>query len=194
MIKNKIKKITLGVLLATTSLLADMSDYEFQTKSLLGIEGGYNNIDYQTDTSTATNNTQLGSLGLKIGSETKNFRVFLSSRYMLESGDEYDYILTYGGEFQYKLSPFDFMNLFIGVNGGMANIRFIPPAGGYKTVTSPYFGGDLGMNFFLTDSLDLELGARVMTIQDKSTIDGVKYEFNDIMSVYSSIIFKWQMK
>jgi len=193
MIKNRMKMIILGVALTATSLFADISDNEFNTKSLVGIEGGFNNVDYVYDGSSSPENTHLSSIGLKIGSETRDFRIFLSTKYLNDSGNKYDYIVTYGGEFQYKFNAFDFMNFFIGLNAGMANIRFIPPVGSYTTISSPYYGGDVGMNIYLGNSVDLEFGGRVMSIQKTDTINNIDYRFNKIVSAYASLIFKWDM-
>ena len=193
MIKNTIKTLIIGAILTSTSLFADISEFEFETKSLVGIEGGYNSIDYVYDGSSSPRTTSLPNIGLKIGAETNDFRIFLSTRYLLDTGNDYDYIVTYGGEFQYKFNPFSFMNFFIGLNTGVANIRFIPPVGAYRTISSPYFGGDLGVNIYLGKSVDLEFGTRIMSIQETNTIDNIDYRFNDIVSGYASLIFKWKM-
>jgi len=193
MIKNKMKTIILSAALTATSLLADISDYEFKTKSLVGIEGGFNVVDYVYNSANSPKSSNLASAGLKIGAETRDFRVFLSTRYLFDTGNEYDYIVTYGGEVQYKFNASEVFNFYLGVNGGMANIRFTPPIGTYRTITSPYFGGDMGTNIHLGDTMDLELGARVMSIQETNTIDGIEYRFNNIITGYASLIFKWQM-
>ncbi len=193
MLKNKMKNIILGVALIATSLLANSSDKDFETKSLIGIEGGYNSIDYVYDGANSPGTTSLGSIGLKIGAETKDIRIFLSTRYLVDTGSDYDYIITYGGEIQYKLNPFKAVNFFIGLNGGVADIQFTPPVGTYRTLTSPYIGGDLGTNFHLGKSVDLEFGVRVMSIQDTNTIDNIEYKFNDIVTGYASVIYKWKM-
>jgi len=193
MIKNKIQVVLLGVALTATSLFADISNYEFQTKSLVGIEGGLNSVDYVYNSANSPQTTTLSSAGLKIGAETRDFRVFLSARYLFDTGNDYDYIVTYGGEVQYKFNAFEFLNFYIGLNTGVANIRFTPPVGTYRTITSPYFGGDIGTNIHLGNSTDLEIGARTMSIQETNTIDGIDYRFNDIITGYVSVIFKWQM-
>ena len=193
MIKNKMKIIILGVALSATSLFADIASYEFNTKSLVAIEGGYNSVDYVYNKANTPQSTDLENVGVKIGAETRDFRVFLSTRYLFNSGEEYDYIITYGGEFQYKFNAFEDLNFFIGLNAGMADIRFSPSSGAYSSLRSSYIGGDLGTNVHLSDSVDLELGARIMSMQESSVIDSIEYKFNNIISGYASIILKWQM-
>jgi hypothetical protein len=193
MLKNKMKNIVLGVALTATSLLANSSDVDFETKSLIGIEGGYNSIDYVYDGENSPGTTSLGSVGIKIGAETKDIRIFLSTRYLIGTENDYDYIATYGGEFQYKINPSKMLNFFIGFNAGVANIQYTPPKGKYRTLNSTYIGGDIGTNIHLDKSVDLEFGARIMNVQDTNTIDNIEYKFNNIVTGYASIIYKWKM-
>ena len=194
MIKNKMKTIILGVALTATSLFAGSADYKLNAMSLVGIEGGGSSIDYTYGSANGPQTTTVANLGLKIGAETEDFRVFLSTRYLYDTSNSYDYILTYGGELQYKFNAFEIANFFIGVNGGMANIRFSPSDGTeYRTLTSPYIGGDIGTNIHLGKTTDLELGGRFINIDDTNTINSIDYNIRTIASVYASIIFKWQM-
>ncbi len=107
MIKNRFKTVLLALALTASSLIAgDMSEYEFQTNSLVGIEGGYSSLGYEygTPTNNSINRLGVGHMGLKLGAETKDFRVFLSGRYYYDSSSAHDYIVTYGAEIQYKLN------------------------------------------------------------------------------------------
>ncbi len=195
MINSRLKLAAFGVLLAASSLMADISKYEFQTKSLVGIEGGYNTLGYENGTSA--NNEQysakVGHAGLKIGAETEDFRAFLSGRYYTGESS-YDYISTFGAELQYKMNAFDVMNFFIGANGGIANMKFRASGETFsRTIRDYYVGGDVGTNIHLGDAADLEIGARVMSIQAENTKNSVTYRMGNMVSGYASIIFKWQM-
>jgi len=197
MIKNKLKKVILGLVLSSASLMAgEASSYEFQTKSLVGIEGGYNALGYEYG--TATNNsihrTWVAHAGLKIGAETQDFRAFLSGRYFYDKSRQYDYIVTYGGEIQYKFNVTKVFNVFMGVNGGIANLAFRANGENFtRTISEPYFGGDLGANIHLGESVDWEIGGRVMSIQADNIRNGKTYHVNQLITAYTSIIFKWTM-
>ncbi len=199
--KNKIKSIlVVSSLLLGSATFADENFYS-QTKSLVGIEGGYSSLDYENG--VKTNNTQgsvsLGNIGLKIGAESEDYRIFLSGSYFFESGSQYDYLTTYGVSFQYKFNVTKAFNVYLGMNGGLmnANVRAKDNAGVaepfYRTFSDPYFGGDLGANIHLGKSVDLELGGRVMSVQADNTIDGLTYRIGNIVQGYGSLIFKWQM-
>jgi len=197
MIKNRIKKVVLGLVLTASSLMAlDMDDYEFQTSSLVGIEGGYSALGYEygTPTNNSTNRLWIGNMGLKLGAETKDFRVFLSGRYFYDSSSSHDYIVTYGAEIQYKFNVTKIFNIYMGANAGIANMAFRATGESYtRTISDPYFGGDMGMNIHLGDSVDWELGGRVMSIQADNLKNGKTYHVNQIVSAYTSLIFKWKM-
>jgi len=193
MIKSNIKKIVLGVALLATPLMAG---YEFQTKSLVGIEGGGSTLDYEQGTNL--NNTQgstgLANLGLKLGAETEDFRAFLSGRYFYDPSNRYDYMTTFGVEIQYMFNVSKAFNIYMGGNGGIANAKWREDGETFsRTISNPYFGGDIGTNIHLGKSTDLELGGRVMSIQATNTKNGTSSRINNIINVYASIIFKWKM-
>ena len=87
-------------------------------------------------------------------------------------------------------------NFFIGVNGGLMNLKFTPSnETSSRTISDPYFGGDAGFNIHVSDSVDFELGARVMDVQAKNTnaTNNVTYNFNDVITGYGSLIYKFKM-
>jgi len=196
MIKNKIAKVTLGVALTSASLLTNLSANEFQTNSLVGIEGGYSVLDYENGTSL--NNEQydvkVAHAGLKVGAETEDFRIFLSGRYYFDSSNDYDYIATYGVELQYKLNVAEAMNLYLGASTGVASMKFRAESESFsRTISDPYVGADIGANIHFTKTLDWEIGARVISIQAENTRNSVTYNIGNLVSGYTSLIFKWQM-
>lgn len=201
MIKSRFKNVLLGTMLAASSLMAEISENEFMSSSLVGIEGGYNALGYEygTPTNNSINRTWLGHGGLKIGAESEDFRVFLSGRYFYDSSRDHDYIVTYGAEIQYKFNISKVFNAYMGANAGIANMAFRASGENFtRTISDPYFGGDLGINIHLGRSVDWELGGRVMSVQADNTKDNGSgtlktYHVNQIVSAYTSIIFKWQM-
>jgi len=196
MIKNKIISLLLASSLIGVSLNAQSPDFDTDTFSLLGLEGGYSSLDYEGG--TRLNNTQnrvsLAHAGLKLGAETQDFRVFISGRYYYDQNRDYDYIVAYGGELQYKFNVAEAINFFIGANAGYASMKFRASGETFsRTFNEPYFGGDAGTNIHMGKSVDLEIGARVMSIQGENTINNVTYRVGNIVSGYASLIFKWQM-
>lgn len=188
MIKNVLKKVLLVSVLVGSSLMAESSS-KFDSSSLIGLEFGSGNIDVS---STGYDETFTSPhAAFKIGAETNNYRLFLSARYF--TGSDFDALSTLGGEFQYLLNVADFMNFFIGLNAGVADIEFTDNANLSRVVSETYFGGDAGFNFHVGNSFDVELGARIMGIQAKHTLGGATYTFGNITSGYASIIYKYQM-
>jgi hypothetical protein len=196
MIKSRLQKAILTIALLSTSLMAESSNYSYNTNSLVGIEGGLSSLNYEfgTPTNNAVDKIFISHAGLKLGAESDDFRVFLSGRYFYDSSKKHDYIVTYGGEIQYKFNVTKIFNAYIGANGGIANISYRATGESFtRTISSPYFGGDLGVNVHLGKSVDWEIGGRVMAIQADNTKDGKTYHINQIITAYTSIIFKWKM-
>jgi len=191
--KKYINKVILTALLATSPLLAaDDSMYEFESHSLVAFEGGYSNFDVEsTETPPLRESYKFGYGGIKIGAQTENYRLFLSGRYC--SIDDFDYAYMMGVEAQYLFNFSSFANLYLGINAGMAEMRVVDAANKTRDVSDPYVGGDIGFNIHLGKTVDLELGARVMSLDAENTIDDVTYKFDSITSGYVSLIFKYQM-
>lgn len=190
MIKKVLKKALLGSLLVSSMLMANSSEYLYDTKSLVGFEGGFGGINVKA-APINDGYVDIGHAGLKIGAQTEDYRLFLSGRYF--AGDNFNKITTLGAEFQYKFHVASFMDFFLGVNGGLVSIDYDDVANVNREISDVYYGGDVGANFIVTDLVDFEIGARLMSIQADNTISGVTYTFDDIISGYASIIFKYDM-
>ena len=193
MIKNQLKKVVCGAIILSSSLVAS-------SNSLVGIEGGYGSLSSEVTDKTLTparytkDSMGLSSIGLKIGAESTNYRVFLSARYNKGSDSKYDYISTYGGELQYVFNVASSTNIFVGVNAGLANLKFSVNGENFsRTISDPYLGGDLGINIHMTDAMDLELGARAMNIQATNSKNNIDYALENIISGYASLIFKFKI-
>ncbi|MBU1658645.1 hypothetical protein KKG72_06285 [bacterium] len=192
--KNTLTKVLLTTLLAGSAWSAEISDYKFDTYSLLGFEGGYNTFDVERNAPPAAariTKYNFGHAGIKIGAQSENYRLFLSARYY--DAQDFDYATTLGAELQYMFNFSSMMNFYLGVNTGIANMRFIDGGTTSRTISDPYVGGDAGFNIHLGEMADLELGARVMSIQAENVISNVTYKFDTIVSGYASIIFKYKM-
>lgn len=201
MIKNKMKKVALALTLVSSSLSADYSDYTYNGYSLVGVEAGYNTMSAEmTDTNgilpyqSLDGNTY--NAGLKIGAQTGNYRIFLNAN--MHKDDDFDYITTYGAEAQYLFNMFSGADFFIGAGAGMANMKFKVAGENFsRTINNPYFLGSLGFNLHLSDWIDFELGGRYMDLDATNTKEvGVsmkEYRFNNMVSGYASIVFKYKM-
>lgn len=191
--KKVLLKVVVFVVAVLSPLNADINPYVYDSKSLIGIEAGYSAFDVENNATTPLRGSEkFGFTGIKIGAETTNYRIFLSARVNLISG--YDYAYMYGIEGQYLINFSDFMNAFIGVNGGYANIRFEDNTNATREVASSYIGGDLGFNFHLGENVDFEIGARASTLSDAThLLNGVEYKFDNIIDGYASLIFKYSM-
>jgi len=191
-----LKKITIASTLFIATLLSAENSYEFQTKSLVAIEGGSSSMGYEdgTPTNNVQGNASLSNLGIKIGAETRDFRIFLSGRYYFDSSDKYDYLATGGVELQYIFNVAEHFNIFIGANGGMANLKFRAPTESFsRSISTPYMGADLGVNFHLGDTADFEIGTRIINIDEDNLKNGITYHIENVVSGYASLVFKWQM-
>ena len=191
--KNKFNKVVLSTLLITSSAMAD---YSFNVESLIGVEGGYSSLDVERSDDVENTNSltkyKLPHAGLKIGAQTENYRGFLHVNYY--SDDDFDYATTYGVSLQYLVNVSKYWNVFLGVNGGIMNLRYSAPhENKSRTLSDSYYGGDLGVNIHLGDSFDLELGGRYMAIDASNTIDDVTYTFDNMISGYGSIIYRFKM-
>jgi len=196
MIKNRLAKALVAATMLGSVVMADTVIYP--DYSLIGIEGGSTSInsdidDHNANTSEAVNKT-VQNVGVKIGAESYNYRIFLTANYYTNPDSSYDYIGTYGGELDYLLNVSSKMNLFIGINGGIVNMKFIAPNETSKRlIADPYYGANAGLNFHAMKMLDLEIGARLMMLDAVNTKSNVTYTFNNFVTGYASIIFKYEM-
>jgi hypothetical protein len=193
MIKKVVQKIVLAGLVLTTPLMAEFN-FNKDIYSLLAFEGGYSSFDVEkNDTLTPATITKYDMMhaGLKIGAQSKNYRFFLSGRYY--NANDFDYATTLGAELQYIFNFSSMANFYLGLNGGIVNMRFTDGGTTSRTISDPYFGGDVGFNIHLADNIDFELGARVMQIQAENKIGLISYKFDNLVSGYASLIFKYKM-
>jgi len=203
MIKNNMKKTLLAFTLLGTSLMADYSDYTYDGYSLVGVETGYSTISAEmTDLNELLAYQNLDAdaynVGLKIGAQTGHYRVFLNANMHKDTDSDFDYITTYGVEGQYLFTMMPQADFFIGAGMGVANMKFKVDGENFsRTINDPYVLGSLGFNIHATDWIDVELGGRYMEIDATNTKDvgtsRKEYRFNNMISGYASIVFKYKM-
>ena len=195
MIKKYLKKILLATVLSTSSIYA--SDYTFESNSLVGIEAGFNRVSSEMTTTRKDYDKykdNLGSFGLKIGGQTRNYRIYLSARYFVDTKDKFDYITTYGAEGQYIFNIFSGIDFFLGIEGGIVNIKFqVEDEALSRTLSDPYFGAGVGISFDVTDTAYFELGTKILNIDAINSNNNVSYQFNNIITAYMSLVIKYQM-
>ena len=185
MIKSGLKKVIIGALIVSTSLLAE-------TLSLVGIEGG---LSSALSTKGGVKSSQeLSNVGLKIGAEGEDYRIFLGARHNSDLGDPtlYENMFSYGIDIQYKFNIAKSANIFVGANVGMVEVQYNTGGKSFSLADS-YKGADVGTNIHVSDLIDFELGARYMSIESDKTVNGTLYQLNNIATGYASLIFKWTM-
>ncbi len=201
MIKEIFQKTVLSAALVGTSLMADFSSYEYDTYSLVGIEGGYSDISADlTDLSDEPDpyrslSGEAYHVGMKIGAQTGHYRIFISAKTYQDSDDAFDYLTTYGIEGQYLFSMHPRADFFIGAGGGIINAKYaVSGESKPRTINDPYFSGELGFNVHATEWIDVEIGGRYMSVDAANVQENEKeYRFNDIITGYASVIFKYKM-
>lgn len=194
--KNRLNKIVISTLLVASSLMAEESviSYSYENvHSFVGIEGVVGRLDVEQDNGTVSNIDKYDMYGggVKIGAQTDDYRVYLNANYY--DADDFDYMTTYGVGLQYMFNFSKGMNAFLGVNAGMANMRFLIPGETSRTISDPYIGGEAGFNVHLGDKMDLEIGARIISMDASNTMSSITYTFDNMITGYASINFKWKM-
>ena len=182
--KKIIFKIIITLLILSTSAFSAST---LNTKSLVAIEGSYNSFNISEDGAESEKIIH-GGFGVKIGSQTDNYRLFLSARN--KAIPDYNYAYTLGAEIQYLMNFSSVANIFIGVNSGYFHLKIDDES----ELNTKYIGGDIGLNLHLSEKADLEIGTRTIKLDDSLHLsNGVIHEFDNITSVYVSFIFKYSM-
>jgi len=190
--KNRLTKAALALTLLGMPALSMADEYQ----SLFAIEGSYSNIDVETSgaANVDVQKNGFGGAGIKIGAESKDYRMFVSGRYF--DAKDFSKLDTLGLEFQYKFNFSKPVNFFLGANVGYAYMKVgAQPDKGLPSVdtTSVYYGADTGFNYHLNELIDLEAGVRFMKLDETLEREGVTYDFSSFVTGYASVIFKWQM-
>ena len=173
-----LKKIILPALLLI-GLNANAA--EDQTKGLVGVELGYINTTYTAPAPNIgyvdTDKVGAPSIGLKLGAKGEFYRVFVVGNYWNTS--EYNHAGTIGAALQYLMHPSKSIDIFIGLNGGWINT--------IDTYWDPYYGVDAGLNFDVSEKIDIEIGARACVVNSSD----IPYYTKNFVQGYASVIFKF---
>ena len=168
-----LKKIMLPALLVMgMSASAD----EGSVKGLIGVEVGSMGNEIVAEDG-GKDNVNTASAGLKLGAESRHYRVFIDARYWY--ADEFYSAGSIGGAVQYLIRPAEMFNIFLGVNAGFVNTIG-------DTDTVPYYGMDAGFNLDMSEDFGIEAGVRA------AACDGKDYkEATTLYQAYVSAIFKF---
>lgn len=191
------KVLSSAILLAAMNASAGENYFanEWDAKGLIAIEGAGGSMDLvQKDATTiqTSESTGAGSVSLKLGGETKYYRLFLAGTYYLldAPNTSKSTATSLGLQIDYLIRAGEHFNIFMGLNGGGIYSDFEDDSTGttsYKTNQDLYAGAQAGANIDITDNLGIELGVRakhVFTDEDVYAIDNM-YEG------YASIVFKF---
>jgi hypothetical protein len=192
------KIIGSAILLAGMSASASENYFanEWDAKGLLAIEvaGGSFDLSQKNDSAiTIDESTSAGSISLKLGGETKFYRLFLSGTYY-----QFDAPFTtestaasLGLQVDYLIRAGEHFNIFLGLNGGVIRTDFQGTDTGsgipYETNTDNYAGGQAGVNIDIVDNLGVELGVRARHV---FTADNT-YSIENMYEGYGSIVYKF---
>ncbi|GEM_PF-3463431 len=185
--KQMLKKLILPTILVLgVNASAAQSKYQdSDAKGLIGVEFGMIGTDYQVHSKANIadgvninkSTTYTPSIGLKLGSESEDYRFFIESK--IWNTDKYSYGSTVGASMQYLLRFNSSLNVFMGLNGGVINIT--------KSNWDLYAGADAGINLGFIENFDLELGTRYSSVDINSDASGRVSAFYQL---YVSAIFK----
>ncbi|WP_345993403.1 outer membrane beta-barrel protein [Sulfurimonas sp. HSL-1716] len=194
--KRLLKIGLVSLALAGNMAYAQADDFTYNTHSLIGVEGGFGSFDFDHGLvgSTSKNSKGFGEVGIKIGAQTDNYRLFLSARHY--SMSDFDYANSIGAEGQYLIDVSKKMNMFVGLNIGVMNFKYKADSSVAKiSDKKDYVGGDIGVNFHLRKELDLEVGARYMYLgySYTNTSTNATANIDHMINGYVSLIYKFKM-
>ena len=186
--KNSLNKIVLATMIAAAPLAA--GEYDFDAHSLFAIEGGATNVNVEAPAGSY-DEKEMANVGLKIGAEGEEYRIFLSARYY--DMDDSSTLNTYGAEAQYLFNFSKPVNFFLGANAGVASVKIANSTISSERISEMYYGADAGFNIHASEMIDLEIGVRYMELQDAVVLSAPAVQVDSIATAYASVIIKWEM-
>jgi len=197
------KVLSSAILLAAMNASAGENYFanEWDAKGLIAIEGaaGSTNTSYRDTTTTPgstiiTNDETSAAVSgsLKLGGETKFYRLFLAgSYYQLDvPNTSVSTAMSLGLQVDYLIRAGEHFNIFMGLNGGGIVSTFDYDVAGVVTSTTNqngYGGAQAGANIDLIDNLGIELGVRAKHVFS----DNDTFAIDDMFEAYGSIVFKF---
>lgn len=193
------KVLSSAILLAAMNASAGENYFasEWDAKGLIAIEGSGGSMDLSDRNTTTISNTEspaAASVSLKLGGETKYYRLFLAGTYyLLDAPNTTKSTATsLGLQIDYLIRAGEHFNIFMGLNGGgiYSDFEYDGVVAGtteYISNTNAYAGGQAGVNIDIIDNLGIELGARYKHVFSADDV----YSIDDIYEAYAAIVFKF---
>ncbi len=190
------KVLSSAILLAAMNASAGENYFanEWDAKGLVAIEGAGGSMTMATQNLTsiaAEDSTGAGSVALKLGGESKYYRLFVDGRYyMLDaSGFESSKAASLGMQIDYLIRAGEHFNIFMGLNGGGIFSEFqdtsVPSV--KHTNKDGYLGAQAGVNIDIIENLGVEVGARAKYVFAEDDV----YAISNIYEGYAAIVFKF---
>jgi len=194
------KVLSSAILLASVAAGAGENYFsnEWDAKGLIAIEGSGGSMSLtQQNASTITtdDSTGAGSVALKLGGESKYYRLFLEGRYyMLDaSGFESSKAASLGLQVDYLIRAGEHFNIFMGLNGGGIYSKFQENAISGSTPATQhtnqdgYVGAQAGVNIDIIENLGIELGGRAKYVFTDDDVIAISNAYEG----YVAIVFKF---
>ncbi len=176
---------------------------EWDAKGLIAIggSGGSMSLTNKTTDNNGFNevlksdNSGFSSASLKLGGESKNYRLFIDGTYYIFDAPDTtsSTAISLGVQMDYLIRAGEHFNIFMGLNGGGVYSEFqnedasVPTRTYYVDSKDAYAGVQLGVNIDIIDNLGVELGGRVKHV----FTDQDQYVIENIYEGYATLVFKF---
>ena len=190
------KILSSAILLASVTAGAGENYFsnEWDAKGLIAIEGsgGSMNLKQQNGSSIAADDsTGAGSLALKLGGESRYYRLFVEGRYYMLDADGFKSSKagSLGLQIDYLIRAGEHFNIFMGLNGGAIYSEFQTDGTVDNKFVNQngYAGAQAGVNIDIIDNLGVELGVRAKHV----FTDDDTYAISSSYDGYVALVFKF---
>jgi len=194
------KVLSSAILLAAVNASAGENYFanEWDAKGLIAIEGSGGSMDLIYNDTTvdpavsSTDSTGAGAVSLKLGGESRFYRLFLAGTYYLldAPNTSSSSAASLGLQVDYLIRAGEHFNIFMGLNGGGIYSDFEQEVVGgttSETSTDGYAGVQAGVNIDIIDNLGIELGARYKHVFSADNVAAI----DNMYEGYAAIVFKF---
>ena len=141
---------------------------------------------------SSTDSTGAGSVSLKLGGESRFYRLFLAGTYYLldAPNTSSSSAASLGLQIDYLIRAGEHFNIFMGLNGGGIYSDFEQNVAGgttSETNTDAYAGAQAGVNIDIIDNLGVELGVRGKHVFSGDNVAAI----DNMYEGYAAIVFKF---
>jgi len=192
-----LKKVFSSVVLLAAMNASAGENYfanEWDAKGLIAIEaaGGSMNLKDQSPTVVAAEEDVAdASVALKLGGESKYYRLFVEGRYYMVDQGSFESIeaASLGLQIDYLIRAGEHFNIFMGLNGGGIYSQFQDTATPslQQTNKDAYAGAQAGVNIDIINNLGIELGERAKYVFSEDNV----YSISNMYEGYAAIVFKF---